>query len=135
MRLLSTYTFIHLPPIHILCSLQKLNIACFIQILDVSLLSIFTPAEFSLLLNGVTNIDINDWKEHTEVNTHKMLLVQYTYVIFFIGFNDVRMFIRNKNISKATPWIFLKLTMMLGYNKGKYQTRTFFLNVISPFLA
>lgn len=40
---------------------------CF-KVIPRELLSLFTADEFSLLMNGVTKIDVNDWKENTEVS-------------------------------------------------------------------
>ena len=43
------------------------------------LISLFTPDEFSLLMNGVQNIDVDDWKQNT--------LVRNT-IVYFIGFEQ-----------------------------------------------
>lgn len=37
------------------------------QELNQDLVSVFTPDEFSLLMNGVQNIDVEDWKDNTKV--------------------------------------------------------------------
>jgi hypothetical protein len=42
----------------------------FSQVIPRELLSFFTADEFSLLMNGVSKIDVNDWKENTQVRNN-----------------------------------------------------------------
>lgn len=38
------------------------------QVIPRDFLSLFTADEFSLLINGVTKLDVQDWKKHTVVS-------------------------------------------------------------------
>ena len=53
-------------------------------------MEMFTADEFSLLLNGVCNIDVEDWKRNTQVSLFSVRIqfcstaVQYRIFVFII---------------------------------------------------
>ena len=47
----------------------------FLQVIPFDLLSLFTADEFSLLINGVCTIDVEDWRKNTEVVSANVKLI------------------------------------------------------------
>ena len=45
------------------------------QVISRDFLSLFTADEFSLLINGVTKLDVHDWKKHTVVSCCYYVLI------------------------------------------------------------